>query len=159
MKWEIKLLSETEPTKVDGGTGSDGSELPDIYVYDTPFRGVLVISRYAASKDDQFIVGADGTYKESVKSFDWNHPVEVLNLPIGGIADSWSRGKLANIGTETWYAIGELPGTDWKNQEVKNVLWIKFAGNSTQNQTIMIHENSKMAASVQIRCVRNMDAQ
>lgn len=162
MKWEIKLFSETVPTTVDGGTDSDGSALPPIYAYGTPFRGVLVISRYAASKDDQFTVGADGTCRESVRSFDWNHPVELMYLPIGGIADSWSQGKLANIGTETWYAIGELPrqaGKTWQNQTIKNVLWIKFAGNSTDNQTILLHEESKMAASVQIRCVRDMDGQ
>ena len=84
-----------------------------------------------------------------------------MYLPIGGIADGWSGGKLANIGTETWYAIGELPSAEesWSKQKTKNVFWFKFAGTNTNNQTMMVNSNSRMGASVQIRCVRDLDGQ
>lgn len=161
MKWEVLLVSESTPTKVSGGTGSDNKPLPLIDKYDKPFRGALVISRYAASKNDEFKADSEGSYVASVQSFDWEHPVEVMYLPIGGIADGWSYGKLTNIGTETWYAIGELPSTgeSWSKQKTKNVFWFKFAGTNTNNQTMMVNSNSRMGASVQIRCVRDLDGQ
>lgn len=144
MKWEVKLLSKNNPV---------WQEEKNRWCYDTPFRGVLVISRYQASAEDDFVVDADGSYESSVKQFDWEHPVEVMYLPIGGFADNWSAGKLGNIGTELWYAISDRP-TPYSTY--KNIFWFKFAGSNAASQTMLISDKSLMSAAVQIRCVRDL---
>lgn len=113
----------------------------------------LVISRYQASAEDDFVADADGSYESSVKQFDWEHPIEVMYLPIGGFADNWSKGKLGNIGTELWYAISDRP-TPYSTY--KNIFWFKFAGSNADSQTMLISDKSRMSAAVQIRCVRDL---
>lgn len=144
MKWEVKLLSKNNPV---------WQEEKNRWCYDTPFRGVLVISRYQASAEDDFVADADGSYESSVKQFDWEHPIEVMYLPIGGFADNWSAGKLGNIGTELWYAISDRP-TPYSTY--KNIFWFKFAGSNADSQTMLISDKSRMSAAVQIRCVRDL---
>lgn len=144
MKWEVKLLSKNNPA---------WQEENNRWCYDTPFRGVLVISRYQASAEDDFVADTDGSYESSVKQFDWEHPVEVMYLPIGGFADNWSKGKLGNIGTELWYAISDRP-TPYSTY--KNIFWFKFAGSNAASQTMLISDKSLMSAAVQIRCVRDL---
>lgn len=144
MKWEVKLLSKNNPV---------WQEEKNRWCYDTPFRGVLVISRYQASAEDDFVADEEGSYESSVKQFDWEHPVEVMYLPIGGFADNWSSGKLGNIGTEFWYAISDRP-TPYSNY--KNIFWFKFAGSNAASQTMLISDKSRMSAAVQIRCVRDL---
>lgn len=144
LKWEVKLLSETDPVWQTG---------QNCWLYKNPFRGVLVISRYQASAEDDFVEDTDGSYESSVKQFDWEHPVEVMYLPIGGFADNWSKGKLGNIGTELWYAISDRP-TPYSTY--KNIFWFKFAGSNAASQTMLISDKSRMSAAVQIRCVRDL---
>lgn len=144
IKWEVKLISEDANPQWENNNNR--------LVYKKPFRGVLVISRYQASASDDFKASADGSYKDAVKQFDWNHPVEVMYMPVGGFADNWSGGKLGNIGTELWYAISDRPS----KPERKNIFWFKFAGTDVASQTMVISDKSYMNAAVQIRCVRDL---
>ena len=144
VKWEIRLQSESLPEKDDNG----------VLNYDKAIRGVFVISRFYASKDDSFEPDADGSYEHIIEDFDWEHPVEQLLLPVGGICDYWSGGKLANIGTESWYAISDRENVSANNQ--KNIFWLKFCGTETASQTVVISNRSLLAASVQVRCVRDL---
>ena len=142
IKWEVKLISEDANPQWENGR----------LVYQKPFRGVLVISRYQASASDDFKADNEGSYINAVKQFDWNHPVEVMYMPVGGFADNWSSGKLGNIGTELWYAISDRPSLANK----KNIFWFKFAGTDAASQTMVISDKSYMNAAVQIRCVRDL---
>ena len=149
VKWEIKLVSDGDFTKEKGE-----NELPDIKVYTQPFRGVLVISRYPADKDDDFEADDQGQYRTSLRSYDWEHPAEVLYLPVGGIAGNWSEGKIANVGTETWYATCEKD----RDNPRKTIMWFKFAGTRTSSQSIILSDKSPLGDAVQIRCVRDLNA-
>ena len=152
VKWEVKLLSEDTDPEWEDYTNKYGRKRQRWH-YDKPFRGVLVISRYQASAKDDF-VAENGDYKAAVKKYDWEHPVEVMYLPVGGFADNWSNGKLGNIGTELWYAISNRPDTT--DGTLKHIMWFKFAGTNTASQSMIISSRSKMNAAVQIRCVRDL---
>lgn len=144
MKWEIELVTaDPSPAKDDSG----------VIAYDKPFRGVLVISRYRTSPMDGFIPDADGDYGESLRSFDWDHPAEVLYLPVGGIVNNWTEGKIANVGTETWYATNEMI-----DGNMKKIMWFKFAGTETTSQSIILSDKSPLGDAVQIRCVRDLNS-
>lgn len=145
VKWEIRLQSESLPETDDEG----------VLNYKDAVRGVFVISRYQTSKDDCFEPDANGSYEHIIEDFDWEHPVEQLLLPIGGICDNWSGGKLANIGTESWYAISDRKDVSGNGQ--KNIFWLKYCGTETISQTAIISNKSLMSASVQVRCVRDLD--
>lgn len=139
VKWEVKLQSATNPRE-------DG----DVLVYDEPFRGILVISRYQTSENDNFNP-VNGSYEEALKKYKWDNPVEQLMLPIGGYVDSWSHGHLGNIGTEAWYAI-----SDRVDNSHKNIFWFKYCGANCASQTAVISDKSLMTAAVQVRCVRDL---
>lgn len=143
VKWEVKLQSSEASTQDDNGNT----------VYSKPFRGVLVISRYQTSKDDVF-EPKNGSYEHITEDFDWEHPVEQLLLPVGGFSDGWSEGHLANIGTESWYAISDRESymENWE----KKIFWFKFCGTNCSSQTAVISDKSLMIASVQVRCVRDL---
>lgn len=143
VKWEVKLQSSVASTQDDNGNT----------VYSEPFRGVLVISRYQTSKDDVF-EPKNGSYEHITEDFDWEHPVEQLLLPVGGFSDGWSEGHLANIGTESWYAISDRESymENWE----KKIFWFKFCGTNCSSQTAVISDKSLMVASVQVRCVRDL---
>lgn len=148
MRWSIKLITDTDniPRVVNG-----------ILIYENnPFRGVLVIERFEATAADDFVPDDYGSYEASVKSYDWEHPVAVMYLPIGGICDEWSIrtfGGIANIGTEVWYATSE---TDETNENRKKIVWIKFAGSSCKDsQAISTTDRSQLAAAIFIRPVRD----
>ena len=145
VKWEIRLQSESLPEIDDNG----------VFNYKDAVRGVFFISRYQTSKDDFFETDANGSYEHIIEDFDWEHPVEQLLLPIGGICDNWSGGKLANIGTESWYAISDRKDVSGNGQ--KNIFWLKYCGTETASQTAIISNKSLMSASVQVRCVRDLD--
>lgn len=143
MKWEIELVTaDPNPEKKDG-----------VVVYNEPFRGVLVISRYRTSPKDKFTPDADGDYGESLRSFDWDHPAEVLYLPVGGIVNNWTGGNIANVGTETWYATNETA-----EDNRKKIMWFKFAGSQTASQSIILSDKSPLGDAVQVRCVRDLNA-
>lgn len=148
MRWSIKLMTEETPY-VDEKDGR-------LIYKDNPFRGVLVIERFEATATDDFWADDDDSYGASVKSYDWEHPVAVMYLPIGGICDNWSIGKyrgIANIGTEVWYATSE---TDETNENRKKIVWIKFAGSSCKDsQAISTTDRSQLAAAIFIRPVRD----
>lgn len=148
MRWSIKLMTEETPY-VDEKDGR-------LIYKDNPFRGVLVIERFEATATDDFWADDDDSYGASVKSYDWEHPVAVMYLPIGGICDEWSIGKyrgIANIGTEVWYATSE---TDETNENRKKIVWIKFAGSSCKDsQAISTTDRSQLAAAIFIRPVRD----
>lgn len=146
VKWEVRLQSDSVP-KID----NEG-----VLNYNAPVRGVFVISRYQTSKDDSFNPDTNGSYEHIIEDFDWEHPVEQLLLPIGGICDNWSGGKLANIGTESWYAISDRK--DVTNINQKNIFWFKYCGTNTASQTAVISNKSYMSASVQVRCVRDLNS-
>ena len=144
MKWSIRLMTDEVPT-----TEWDGS-----LVYSTnPFRGILVIERFMASQTDEFVPDQDGSYEASLLSYDWEHPVAVMYLPIGGCCDAeWFEGKIGNVGSEVWYATSELSETNGR----KKIVWIKFAGsNSRSSQTITTSDRSQLGAAVFIRPVRD----
>lgn len=144
MKWEVKLMSDSNPTQ-------EGN----VTVYGKPFRGVLVISRYRTSPKDNFEPDDNGKYEASLKKYDWEHPAEVLYLPVGGIANNWTAGKIANVGTETWYATNQMTSG---NEQCKNIMWFKFAGSETASQSLILSEHSPLGDAVQIRCVRDLNA-
>lgn len=145
VKWEVRLQSESEPF----------SDEKNNLVYSAPFRGVLVISRFQATKSDAFTPDNNGSYEHIIDDFDWEHPVEQLLLPIGGIVDNWSQGHLANIGTEAWYAISDRTGIT--DNYHKKIFWFKFCGTNTASQTAVISDKSLMVAAVQVRCVRDFN--
>lgn len=78
----------------------------------------------------------------------------MLYLPVGGIAGNWSEGKIANVGTETWYATCEKDRDDPR----KTIMWFKFAGTRTSSQSIILSDKSPLGDAVQIRCVRDLNA-
>lgn len=142
IKWEIELVSEDSNPKKE----------EDVINYTEPFRGVLVISRYEADRNTDFKPDAEGRYRECLRKFDWKNPSEVLYLPVGGIANNWSYGKIANVGTETWYATNEMTP-----EGKKAIMWFKFAGTETSSQSIIFSKLSLLGDAVQIRCVRDLD--
>ena len=145
IKWSIRLMTDETPTAEDGGL---------VYTND-PFRGVLVIERFEASAEDHF--WAEGNdYGPSVRSFDWEHPVAVMYLPIGGYCDATSsKGEIENVGTEVWYGTSETAGTV-DGVPRKKMVWIKFAGFSAKwSQTIFTTDRSTLGAAIFIRPVRD----
>ena len=106
-----------------------------------------------ASQTDEFVPDGKGSYETSVRSYDWEHPVAVMYLPIGGCCDAeWFEGKIGNVGSEVWYATSELSETSGR----KKIVWIKFAGSSSANsQTITTSDRSQLGAAVFIRPVRD----
>ena len=157
IKWNIQLVTYENPTS---RWDNDYKEYIQTYTTDDyPFRGLLVISRYEASRTDDFIADANGDYQQAVEQYDWKHPVEVMYLPIGGYCDAeTSEGKVRNIGTEVWYATSEanVEGRDEDDQR-KSIVWIKYAGSSSANsQTIAFSDLSRLGAAVYVRCVRDL---
>lgn len=158
IKWNIELINDTDnaPTRE-----YDEAKNESIWVYKkNPFKGLLVISRYEASRDDDFTPDENGSYEHNVTTrYDWDHPVEVMYLPIGGYCDAESsNGELRNIGTEVWYATSEanIEGRD-ENDQRKNMVWIKYAGRSSKNsQAIVYSDLSRLGAAVFVRCVRDL---
>ncbi len=150
MRWSIKLMTDETPEVANDGR---------LIYQNNPFRGVLVIERFEATATDDFEPDANRSYEASVKSYDWEHPVAVMYLPIGGICDSWSIGEfggIANIGTEVWYATSETSETDETNENRKKIVWIKFAGSSCKDsQAISTTDRSQLAAAIFIRPVRD----
>lgn len=153
VKWEVKLMSEDESPELVNDVNNNGKQHLH---YEDPFRGILVISRYQTSADDDFEPDENGLYETAVKQYDWKHPIEVMYMPVGGFADNWSGGKLGNIGTELWYAISNR--TDTMNKTQKHIMWFKFAGTNTSSQSMIISNKSKMNAAVQVRCVRDLNS-
>lgn len=156
VKWNIELINDEIPETV-----YDEDKKESVWVYDNnPFKGLLVISRYEASPTDDFTPDANGSYAHNVtEKYDWDHPVEVMYLPIGGYCDAESsNGELRNIGTEVWYATSEanIEGRD-ENDQRKNMIWIKYAGSSSHNsQAIVYSDLSRLGAAVFVRCVRDL---
>lgn len=157
IKWNIQLVTDENPTSI---WNDYYKEYIQTYTTDDyPFRGLLVISRYEASRTDDFIADANGDYQQAVEQYDWKHPVEVMYLPIGGYCDAeTSEGKVRNIGTEVWYATSEanVEGRDEDDQR-KSIVWIKYAGSDSANsQTIAFSDLSRLGAAVYVRCVRDL---
>lgn len=147
MKWSIRLMTDEVPKTDQEVDGSQSLVYPN-----NPFRGILVIERFMASQEDEFVPDKDGSYEASLLSYDWEHPVAVMYLPIGGICDAeWSKGEIRNVGSEVWYATSEL-SPDGR----KKIVWIKFAGSdSGSSQTITTSDRSQLGAAVFIRPVRD----
>lgn len=148
MKWSIRLMTDNPPTTNKEPDGSQSLVYPN-----NPFRGILVIERFMASQTDEFVPDQDGSYEASLLSYDWEHPVAVMYLPIGGCCDAeWFEGKIGNVGSEVWYATSELSETNGR----KKIVWIKFAGSSSSSsQTITTSDRSQLGAAVFIRPVRD----
>ena len=157
IKWNIELINDTDNTPT---RKYDDTKKEWVMEYNSnPFKGLLVISRYEASREDDFTL-KDGSYEHNVTTtYDWDHPVEVMYLPIGGYCDAESsKGQLLNIGTEVWYATSEanIEGRD-ENDQRKNMIWIKYAGSSSKNsQAIVYSDLSRLGAAVFVRCVRDL---
>ena len=149
MKWSIRLMYEGQPTKYDDGSMEFAAE-------DNPFHGVLVIERFEATKEDTFEPERRESYGDVLKKYDWEHPVAVMYLPIGGICDAeWSKGKMANVGSEVWYATSET-AEDNGGTARKKIVWIKFAGSSCKDsQAISTTDKSQLGAAIFIRPVRD----
>lgn len=157
IKWNIQLVTNEEPTVA---WSDEYKEYIQTYMNDRyPFRGLLVISRYETSPSDDFEADEDGKYEKAVKQYDWEHPVEVMYLPIGGYCDAeTSQGAVNNIGTEVWYATSEA-NTENRSEDDqrKKIVWIKYAGSSTANsQAIAFSDLSRLGAAVYVRCVRDL---
>ena len=148
MKWSIRLMTDEVPKTAQEVDGSESLVYPT-----NPFRGILVIERFMASQEDKFVPDRNDSYETSVRSYDWEHPVAVMYLPIGGCCDAeWFEGKIGNVGSEVWYATSELSETSGR----KKIVWIKFAGSSSANsQTITTSDRSQLGAAVFIRPVRD----
>lgn len=146
VKWEVRLQSDATPW-------TDGS---GALVYNQPFRGILVISRYQTTEYDSFEPDDNDSYESALDEYDWDNPVEQLMLPIGGYVDSWSKGHLGNIGTEAWYAISNRDGISINDNDKKNIFWFKYCGANSASQSAVISNKSLMSAAVQVRCVRDL---
>ncbi|OUO73991.1 fimbrillin family protein [Bacteroides sp. An269] len=147
IRWHIELVNDesNSPTIRNG---------VEIYTQN-PFHGLLVISRYEASENDNFNLERREDYGDVIKRYDWDHPVEVMYLPVGGYCDATtSHGALNNIGTEVWYATSEL---NTETVDKKRMIWIKYAGTAARNsQTIAVNDQSYLGAAVYVRCVRDL---
>ena len=147
IRWHIELVNDesNSPTIRNG---------VEIYTQN-PFHGLLVISRYEASENDNFNLERREDYGDVIKRYDWDHPVEVMYLPVGGYCDATtSHGALNNIGTEVWYATSEL---NTETVDKKRMIWIKYAGTAAKNsQTIAVNDQSYLGAAVYVRCVRDL---
>ena len=126
VKWEVKLQSDATPWTDDRGA----------LVYNQPFRGILVISRYQTTEYDSFEPDDNDSYESALDEYDWDNPVEQLMLPIGGFVDNWSEGHLGNIGTEAWYAISNRDGIS--DNYHKNIFWFKYFKIITSNYLVII---------------------
>ena len=138
-------------------------EYVQIYTQDEyPFRGILVISRFQSSRFEDFKEDEKGSYEYLIKgpkAYDWEHPVEVMYLPVGGFCDAESsEGVLKNIGTEVWYATSETNMIDGnENNQRKKIIWVKYAGSSSENsQAMFLSDLSRLGAAVHVRCVRDL---
>lgn len=157
IRWQIDLKTDEIPTETSGGESHDNV---NVKTYSqNPFHGVLVISRYETSSTDNFELHRnDRSYGDVIDRYDWENPVEVMFLPIGGYCDAEdSQGTLRNIGTEVWYATSELGDITNVNNQKKKMIWIKYAGYSAKNsQTIAVSDESALGAAVYVRCVRDL---
>lgn len=157
IRWQIDLKTDEIPTETNGGENHDNVRVKTYS--QNPFHGILVISRYEASSSDNFELNrGDHNYGDVIDRYDWDNPVEVMYLPIGGYCDAEdSDGKLKNIGTEVWYATSELGDITNVNNQKKKMIWIKYAGYSAKNsQTIAVSDESALGAAVFVRCVRDL---
>ncbi len=160
IKWEIRLVTTENPEPRWNDTYK---EYVQIYTQDEyPFRGILVISRFQSSRFEDFKEDEKGSYEYLIKgpkAYDWEHPVEVMYLPVGGFCDAESsEGVLKNIGTEVWYATSETNMIDGnENNQRKKIIWVKYAGSSSENsQAMFLSDLSRLGAAVHVRCVRDL---
>ena len=121
--------------------------------YDDGLYGVLVISRYPATQNDNFRPAANGSYEWVAKKKEWwSNPAETLYLPICGVGGKWNTGHLYNIGTEGWYGTSVSSSND---NNKKNMAWLKMAGSSNSNQGVFYCTESPKYDIVSLRCVRD----
>ena len=114
-----------------------------------PYRNVLVISRYPATKNSTL---SQGNVKDAAK---WSNPVEQIKLPISGYihigqeyASSGSNyPALIYSGSEAVY---------WTSEDAHTVR-MKFAGDAASNQ-IMMYSSEIRNNGCLIRCVRDTKA-
>ena len=148
VKWEIKMVGDAETITITSGTHKGKTGIK----YKEGFYGVLVISRYSASKTDDFQPDENGSYEWIVKKKDWwAKPAEVLYLPLCGLVGRWDGGHLYYIGSESRY------GTSTPNG--KNTRWIaniKIAGNGTSSQLVTMTGNHDRWDGTSIRPVRDL---
>lgn len=162
VRWEIKLAGDfepvTDPAVFQTAQKYCNNNETTMYAGKTAKRyadgllGVIVISRYPSTKSENFNPDENGSYEwVAQKKGWWEHPSEVLYLPICGVAGKWNGGHLYNIGSEVWYA-SVHPGT---SSGRKQIVWIKFAGGNNGNQALFWCEKSPQYDVVSIRPVRD----
>lgn len=166
VKWELKLVGhfnevdipETAKKYCWNNPNTTQYEGKKAKQYTEGLKGMLVISRFTATPADNFDP-VDGSYEWVAKAKDWwSNPVEVMYLPICGVAGHWARkggggpGSIYNIGTEGWYATTEENQNDKKQ---KGILWIKVMGDNSKNQFIIYSDKSPKDDVVNIRPVRD----
>lgn len=106
-------------------------------------RGMLVISKHNASKEDDLSI--DPTADNYVLNYDWDHPTDVMNLPVVGYIPTYSTGAgLIYNGCEV------VMGSSTARSAVR----IKFLGD-TSDRYLFIYRNEYPGQAVQIRCVRD----
>ncbi|MDD3038947.1 hypothetical protein [Bacteroides sp.] len=119
-----------------------------------PYRNVLVISRYPATKSSTLTTG---NVKYVAK---WSHPVEQIKLPISGyihigpehaISGNTNYPALIYSGSEAVY------WTSTTNSYQAYTVRMKFAGDAASNQ-IMMYKNEIRNNGCLIRCVRDTKA-
>ncbi|MDC7176300.1 fimbrillin family protein [Bacteroides cellulosilyticus] len=160
VKWEIKLVGKHTTIKnitsaAQYCTNSNTTQYEKVTgeKYDDGLYGVLVISRYPATQNDNFRPAANGSYEWVAKKKEWwSNPAETLYLPICGVGGKWNTGHLYNIGTEGWYGTSVSSSND---NNKKNMAWLKMAGSSNSNQGVFYCTESPKYDIVSLRCVRD----
>lgn len=115
-------------------------------------RTVLVISRYPATSEDNLTLTYKyGGYTSNHTNYDWEHPSEVLKLPIAGYihADS-NKAGLIYAGCETIYWTSDIGRVSNTASSVR----IKIRGGSYY-KALMRYDLERRGYGCLIRCVRD----
>lgn len=120
-----------------------------VHAKDNPEYRVLEISRYPATSKDDLNITAKSEYHYS--KYDWDHPTEVLRLPISGYihADA-TNATIIYSGIETIYWTSEVRTGNPTASSIRMKL-----GGTEHNKELTVWDDERRGYGCLIRCVRD----
>lgn len=172
--WDESKKAYLEPSIISNstrevyvGVKTDGSEYGTIYAIKNRFTNnayrlrwravhakgnpeyrVLEISRYpATSTDDLTIIKND---KHHYSKYDWDHPTEVLRLPVSGYIHLVEVAGIIYSGIEAIYWTSEAKTGNPTASSIR----MKLGGNASDKE-LKVWDDERRGYGCQIRCVRD----
>lgn len=172
--WDVSKKAYLEPSTIYNytrevyiGVKTEGSEYGTIYAIKNRFTNnayrlrwrvvhakgnseyrVLEISRYPATSTDDLKVAASNNYHYS--KYDWEHPTEVLRLPISGYIHTVDEAAIIYSGIEAIYWTSEAVTGNPTASSIR----MKIGGNANDKE-LKIWDLERRGYGCQIRCVRD----